>query len=92
MKLRLEFSHDELRREFPYQIIAETTSSVRWNTGKRKRLWNNLFTEDERTACEVIRKQAHLWFVDKGVPKEGVSMSISTYTLWHKFAEFCASL
>lgn len=92
MKLFIEFSHDEIQMEIPYQIVAETTSRSIWNTGRRKRLMSQLFTESERRHIAEIRRQAHSWFLVKGVPNDGVKMTISTYKLWHKLADFCASL
>lgn len=92
MTILLHFSHDDICKEIPYQIIAETTSRSVWNTGRRKRLWNELFTEQERRTCSDIRKQAHMWAFVKGVPMKGVAMSRKTYLTWHKLADFCASL
>lgn len=91
MKLYLEFDHDEIQRELPYQIIAETTSRSIWDTGRRKRLMSQLFTERERDMVSKIRYQAHSWMFYKGVP-ENVKMTRDTYLLWHKLADFCASL
>lgn len=92
MKMFIEFSHDEIQNGIPYQIIAETTSRSIWDTGRRKRLMSQLFSEAERRHIAEIRRQAHMWALVKGVPMNGVKMTISTYQLWHKLAEFCASL
>ncbi len=92
MRLFIEFSHDEIQNEIPYQIIAETTSRSIWDTGRRKRMFSQLFSKRERDACSKIRQQAHMWALVKGVPNEGVKMTMDTYKLWHKLAEFCASL
>jgi len=92
MKLFLEFSPEEVQTEIPYQIIAETTSRSIWNTGRRKRLMAELFTDYERNRISEIKMQAHIWAFVKGVPKKGVKMTIRTYKLWHKLAEFCASI
>ena len=92
MKLYLEFNHDEIQREIPYQIIAETTSRSVWNTGRRKWLFASLFTEAERDMVSKIKAQAHSWALVKGVPQEGVKMTPATYTLWKKLGDFCASL
>lgn len=91
MKLYLEFSHDEIQREIPYAIIAETMSRSVWNTGKRKRLFAQMFTERERDKIRGIHSQAYSWYLVKGVP-DNVKMTLATYRLWHKLADFCASL
>ena len=92
MTLYIEFTHDEICDEIPYTIIAETTSRSLWDTGRRKRLWNALFTNRERELCKAIRQKAHVWAITKGVPNEGVKMTLETYNLWFKFSEFCANL
>ena len=92
MTIFLYFSHDEICNEIPYMMIAETTSRSVWNTGKRRRLWSQTFTEKERAACRKLRQQANLWALVRGVPKDGVSMTVKTYNLWHRFADFCANL
>ena len=92
MKMYIELSHDEIQKEIPYQIIAETTSRSIWDTGRRKRLFASLFTEAERDMVSKIKAQAHSWALVKGVPDKGVKMTIGTYQLWHKFADFCATL
>lgn len=91
MKLYLEFTHDEIQREFPYALICETTEGARWNTGKRRWIYNNLFNEKDRETCREIMKKAHSWYLGRGVP-ESVKMTPRTYTLWKKLGDFCASL
>lgn len=88
MKLYLSFNHDEIHEEIPYPIVAETMSSARWNTGKRKRLMKQQFTEAEIEATYRLHKQAYDWHLRKGVPEE-VKMTMNTYHLWHKLANFC---
>lgn len=92
MTMFLHLSHDEICKEIPYMLITETTSRSVWDTGRRKRLWSQIFTEQERAACRKIRQQAHTWALVKGVPDDGVNMTIKTYKLWHKLADFCACL
>lgn len=91
MKLYLEFDHDEIQRKLPYAIIAETTSRAIWNTGRRKWKYAATFTEKEREAISRIKAQAYAWYLVKGVP-DSVKMTPATYRLWHKLADFCASL
>ena len=92
MKLYLEFDHDEIQRELPYAIIAETMSRAIWNTERRKRLFAQTFTERERDKISKIHAQAYSWYLVKGVPQGGVKMTPATYQLWHKLADFCANL
>ena len=92
MKLYVELSYDEIQKELPYLLIAETTSRAIWDTGKRKRLMKQTFTDQEREGIRRIRQQAHLWALCTGVPKDGVKMTVNTYQLWGKLGVFCASL
>lgn len=91
MKLYISFNADEIRKEIPYSVVAETMSRAVWNTGKRRRLMKEQFTEAEIEACYRLHKQAYDWYLKKGVPEE-VKMTLSTYHLWHKLANFCATL
>jgi transposase len=91
MKLYLSFNSDEIREEIPYAIVAETMSGARWNTGRRKRLMKQHFTEAEIEATYRLHKQAYDWYLRKGVPDE-IKMTMNTYHLWHKLANFCYEL
>ena len=91
MKLFISFDHDEIQREIPYEIIAETASRSVWDTGKRRRMWSNEFTEREKETCYRIIVQAKNWYLRTGVPEE-VKMSIATYNMWFRLANFCALL
>lgn len=91
MKLYISLTHDEIREQIPYTIVAETMSGARWNTGKRKRLMKQLFTDSEIEAIYRLHKQAYSWYLVKGVPDE-VKMTLNTYHLWHKLANFCCEL
>ena len=91
MKFYLSFDHDEIQKEIPYAIVAETMSGARWNTGKRKRLMKEQFTEAEIEKIYRLHKQAHSWYLVKGVPEE-IKMTLNTYHLWHKLANFCCQI
>lgn len=91
MKLYLSFNHEEIQNEIPYAIVAETMSGAKWNTGRRKRLMKEQFTETEIEAIYRLHKQAHSWYLVKGVPEE-IKMTLNTYHLWHKLATFCCAL
>ena len=92
MKLYLELSHDEIQREIPYMIVAETMCRSVWNTGRRKRMFVQQFTEAEHDRIYKMKSQAYAWALVRGVPLKGVKMTIETYRLWHRLADFCASL
>ena len=91
MKLYISLNHDEIQERIPYAVVAETMSGAYWNTGKRKRLMKQYFTESEIEAIYRLHKQAHSWYLVKGVPDE-VKMTLNTYELWHKLANFCCML
>ena len=91
MNLYISLNHDEIQERIPYAVVAETMSGAYWNTGKRKRLMKQYFTESEIEAIYRLHKQAHSWYLVKGVPDE-VKMTLNTYELWHKLANFCCML
>lgn len=91
MKFYIALNHDEIQERIPYAIVAETISSAVWNTGKRKRLAKIFFDESETEAIYRLQHQARDWYMYKGVPDE-VKMSVKTYCLWQKLANFCCEL
>lgn len=91
MELYISLNQDEIRERIPYAIVAETMSSAVWNTGKRKRFMKQCFTEAEIKATYRLHKQAYNWYLRKGVPDE-VTMTVKTYLLWQKLANFCCEL
>lgn len=91
MDLMLTFNRDEVNKEIPYAIICETRYGSKWDTGRRRRLFNNAFSMNEYSKCRKIFKLAHRWTLTTGVPKE-VKMTLGTYKLWKKLGDFCAAL
>lgn len=91
MTVYINLSHDEVNERIPYAIVAETMGSARWNTGRRRRLMKEFFTESEVDAIYRLHKQAYDWYLRKGVPEE-VKMTINTYHLWQKLANFCREI
>jgi hypothetical protein len=91
MTFYIALNHDEIQERIPYAIVAETMSSAVWGTGKRKRLMKQWFAEAEIDAIYRLHKQAYSWYCVKGVPEE-VKMSVNTYNLWQKLANFCCEL
>ena len=90
-KMMIVLSRDEVMQSINYPLICTTMSSAVWETGRRRRLWAEAFTESERRACYELRNKAHSWYLKKGVPDE-VTMALSTLGLWQRLAAFCASL
>ena len=91
MKFYIALNKDEIQERISYALVAETMSSAVWNTGKRKRLMKQFFTEAEIDAIYRLHKQAYSWYCVKGVPDEA-KMSVKTYYLWQKLANFCCEL
>ena len=82
---------DEIRTQTHYDLIAETMSSHRWQTLKRRNLMAERFTEAEREAIIRMGKQAHQWHLKTGVPEE-LKMTLHTLYLWRRLANFCFEL
>lgn len=91
-RLMIRIEHEEIQRDLPYQIIAETMSRGIWETGCRKRLYSATFTDAEKRKIPEIGMRAKRWALVSGVPDKGVLMSVETYKLWHKLAAFCCEL
>lgn len=87
----ITFTRDEANRELPYRLICETRDGCRWNTARRRRLWAERFSEQERTACSRLFNMARRWTLSTGVPST-ISMSSSTFALWMRLGQFCAEL
>lgn len=84
-------SRDEINRQIPYGVVCVGMSSSRWNTGKRKRLMKQRFTETEIDAIYRLHKQAYDWYLRKGVPEE-LRITPHILALWHKLAAFCCEI
>ena len=91
MEVYVSLTREEIEELIPYKVVAETMSCSRWNTGKRKRLMKEQFTETEINASYRMHQQARDWFIYKGVPDE-IKIKPTTIALWHKLAAFCAEL
>ena len=44
MKFYIEMNTDEIKTKIPYALNCETRDGARWDTGKRKREWDKIFT------------------------------------------------
>ena len=89
--LMLVMSNEEVKANIAYSLICFARYGSAWNTGRRRRAWMANFTEDERRAAGRLFRQTHDWTVGRGVPDK-VTMSMETFRLWQKLAEFCASI
>lgn len=92
MDIWLHFSQDEVIRNIPYKIVCETKEGSRWETNRRRRAFSWSFSENEKKKVNDLCHKAHAWMLGKGVPADGVKMTVSTYELWMKLANFCASI
>ena len=91
MKLYISLNQDEIRQKITYTVVCEIMCGAKWNTGKLKRLMKQYFTESEIESTYRLHKQAREWYLYKGVPKE-IKMTLQTYDLWQKLADFCCQL
>lgn len=91
VRMYLEMERDEIEEKLPYGVICEAKGGSRWNTMRRRRRWTKEFSEKEREAASEIFRKAHSWMLVKGTPDK-VRMTLSTYGLWQKLGEFCASI
>ena len=89
--IELVMTNEEINNNIPYKIICHTRYGSVWDTMKRKRRWNTEFSDIEKSNAEKIFRQAHSWYVGKGIP-DTVRMDLSTYELWKKIGRFCYSL
>lgn len=87
----LILDRDEINQKIPYAVVCETMSGAHWNTGKRKRLMKQHFTETEIDAIYRMHKQARTWCLVKGVPDE-LRIMPKTLALWNKLAAFCCEI
>lgn len=89
----IHFSHEE-QHEIPYQIIGETVSSSRWNTVSRGRKYDAYFSAEEKKNIAEYQIASHSkrWYICRGFPKDGYTMSTEEYALWLKLAKFCSEL
>ena len=82
---------DEINQNIPFPVVAEMMSSSRWNTGKRRRMMKQHFTDTEIDAIYRLHKQARNWYLIKGVPDE-LRITPHILALWHKLAAFCCEI
>ena len=90
LQFYITLDHDEIQKDIPYRLIAETTRRSVWDTGKRRRLFDQEFDTFERGACLSIIAQAKAW--EKNGAPEKTSLSVFTLSLWERLADFCAQL
>ena len=90
VRLTVYLDREDINQKIPYAMICETRYGARWDTNKRKHTWMKQFTSEERDRAWKMFMTAHKWYF-KGVPDE-VEMDASTYMLWLRLADYCASL
>lgn len=82
---------DAVQNIIPYAVVCEAHESSAWNTGRRKRRWDQEFTKEEKSDSRPLFAQARDWYLRRGVPEQ-VKMQSKTLALWQKLGEFCSSL
>lgn len=87
----ITLTHDKIINEIPYAVICEAHEGSRWRTGRRRRLYDELFTKFEQAACVRLFSKAADWTLVTGAP-DSIRMNKDTYALWQKLGSFCASL
>lgn len=87
----LILNRDEIQKQIPYAVVCETMSGARWNTGRRKRLMKQCFTQTEIDAIYRMHKQARTWHLVKGVPDE-LRITPHILALWNLLAAFCCEI
>lgn len=87
----LLLNREQVEKNIPYKVICEAREGAHWDTGTRKRRWDEEFTAEEQHNAMHLFRQAQTWALKSGVPAS-VKMSSSRYDLWKKLGDFCASL
>ena len=87
----LVLTREQVERDIPFKMVCEARNGSRWDTFTRKRRWAAEFTSAEMTAATTLCRQAQNWTLGKGVPAS-VRMTETTFDLWKKLGDFCASL
>ena len=87
----IALTSDEINARIPYALVCMTRFGAHWETGRRRRRWVEMFTEQERRAATRLFNESRRWLLTTGVPEE-VKMTAQTFALWMKLGEFCGSL
>ena len=87
----LVLTREQVERDIPFKMVCEARNGSRWDTFTRKRRWAAEFTSAEMAAATTLFRQAQNWTLGKGVPAS-VRMTETTFDLWKKLGDFCASL
>lgn len=91
MKTMVTLTHEEAQSYLAYALICETMEGAFWNSGRRRRLYSQMFTRSEQQRISHIKSTAHKWYLVSGVPDK-VRMSYDNYLLWQRLAAFCAEI
>lgn len=89
--LLIQMTSDEVQAKIPYSLVCMTRYGAQWNTMRRKRRWQEEFSEHERDSASRLFSQSHNWMLGHGVPAT-VRMTMETFDLWQKLGAFCASI
>lgn len=90
-KQMIKLTAEEVHGTIPYSLICMTRYGSSWDTGRRRRAWAADFSESEKKSARKLFRRSYDWTVGSGVP-DIVRMTVSTFMLWQKLGEFCASI
>lgn len=91
MKPYLYMKQDEIQKNIPYQLVAETFAREVHKTGKGKRIFNEMFAEFEKESIRELRRKATKWAFQTGAPRE-LKLTLTTLSLWMRLADYCMRL
>ena len=82
-KVEIRFNMDSIK---PFYVIVETYSHKNYGHGKRAYLKE--FTRPERKLISAYHAKIYSWYMRTGIPRDGVVMSMNTYNLLQRAANF----
>ena len=74
----------------PLFVIVEMYDKCKY--GRVKREWLKTFSEAERAVVSRWYARIYAWYLQTGIPYEGVRMSVKTYNTLAKAAAFFATI
>lgn len=87
IKLVTKFGENYIR---PLFVIVECYDHKKHGKGKREYL--SQFSDKERKVISQYYGKLYDWYLRRGIPQDGVEMSLSTYELLCRAANFFASI
>lgn len=92
MKLTVKTEIDENQMRKMFSLITETCVGAKYNSGKGKRLFNEMFRDiNERETAERWIKKCKKWTLNTGVPKN-LELSPADLGTLKKLEAYCMNL